>query len=458
MKIQRFGIEAIAVVLAILAASTAGATPSDRPPRAPLGDRSLNEFSDISDGRSSLQSHAVLHNFRLVGHSRLGGDIDFGDVWARGHHAYVGTRCGDDLSGGGGVRVVDLSDPSSPQVVGRLHNPRYSRAEDVVVRRVSTPWFTGRLAAVGVQVCFGSGHEEETRTGMRFFDVSHPAHPDLLGTFELPLGAIGCHEIDLISRRQGRVLAGCARNLIDHFNTEGEKAVHIIDVTNPRSPRKVSNFSLEVAPDGGFGCLPFNFAHSIRFTNHGRDAYVSYWDAGTVHLDLSDPATPTIVGTTKITPPDEDGDNHSMTLANRRRWLIINPEDGSPADCGPDFGGFGEAYVYRNRNPENPRYIGSFATDNTLSSRSDGLFDVHNTEVLTGRQFASSWYSDGIVWWTMSKRGTSHQKGQFVPPPSRAIGIPLVWGVYNFHLRNLVLASDIGSGLWIVRPKGLGDF
>jgi hypothetical protein len=82
---------------------------------------------------------------------------------------------------------------------------------------------------------------------------------------------------------------------------------------------------------------------------------------------------------------------------------------------------------------------------------------VHNTEAGKYSQFFSSWYSDGIVWWTMDKDGVSTMRGQFVPKASDTIGIPLVWGVYVQHSRDLVLGSDFGSGLWILRPVGAHD-
>ena len=165
-----------------------------------------------------------------------------------------------------------------------------------------------------------------------------------------------------------------------------------------------------------------------------------------------------IVSDTVIAPPDEDGDNHSMTPANGGSWLVINPEDFSPGDCGSDFDGWGEAYVYDASDPTNPTFLGTFSTLNSRSDRTDGEYTVHNTEVALGRQFFSSWYSDGIVWWTMDDNGSSHQLGQFVPPASETFGIPLVWGVYVDHVHNLILASDFGSGLWLVRPKGLKKF
>jgi hypothetical protein len=50
--------------------------------------------------------------------------------------------------------------------------------------------------------------------------------------------------------------------------------------------------------------------------------------------------------------------------------------------------------------------------------------------------------------------------------PARAVstagsdqfGIPLVWGVYVDHVHDLILASDFGSGLWLIRPTGLKNF
>jgi hypothetical protein len=344
-------------------------------------------------------------------------------------------------------------------VVSTLENPPYTRAEDLTVLNVSSSAFTGVLAVVGIQACFGSGHEQDVVPGLRFFDVSHPEHPRLLSEWDLPKGTIGCHEVDAVQRADGMILAVCARNLVDALNTDGAAALHIVNATDPSHPVTLTRWSEHLDPTSGIGCIPYVWTHSARFEDRGQSLYASYWDAGTVHLDISHPKHPVVVSDTVIAPPDEDGDNHSMTLANGGRWLVINPEDGSPNDCPgqSEFGAYGEAYVYDQSNPASPTFMGTFATDNTRSTRTDGIYDVHNTEVTLRKQFFSSWYSDGIVWWTMNGRGVSHQLGQFVPPAGDQ-GPPLVWGVYIDSTHNLILASDILSGLWIVRPKHLGDF
>jgi hypothetical protein len=116
--------------------------------------------------------------------------------------------------------------------------------------------------------------------------------------------------------------------------------------------------------------------------------------------------------------------------------------------------GWGEVYVYDNRDTTDPTFLGTFSTKDSRSARVDGLYTDHNTEVVKGDQFFSSWYSDGVLWWTMNDRGVSRKLGHFVPPGPP--GSSFVWGVYPLAHRGLILASDMEKGLWIVRPKGLG--
>jgi hypothetical protein len=295
--------------------------------------------------------------------------------------------------------------------------------------------------------------------GIRVFDVTHAARPTLLGQWDLPKATIGCHEVDAVQRVDGKVLAACARNLVDHQNSAGATSIHLLDITNPAKPRLAADWTERLDPNAGVGCIPNQFTHSARFEDGGNSLYVSYWDAGTVHLNIADPASPAVVSQTKITPPDEDGDNHSMTLAQGGKWLVINTEDYSPGDCPGNsaLGGWGEVYVYDNTDPKRPAFLGTFSTPDSRSTRSDGVYTSHNTEVVGNDQFFSSWYSDGIVWWTMNQHGVSRQLGQFVPSGSTGTP-PEIWGVYIDTAHKVILASDIHSGLWFIKPKDLKGF
>jgi hypothetical protein len=88
-----------------------------------------------------------------------------------------------------------------------------------------------------------------------------------------------------------------------------------------------------------------------------------------------------------------------------------------------------------------------------------GGWEIHNTEV-DGNRGYSSWYSHGIVALDLSDPAHPVQVGQFVPPATRRFGhifgapFPLVWGVAIDRETGTVYASDMRSGLWIVKPTG----
>ena len=81
----------------------------------------------------------------------------------------------------------------------------------------------------------------------------------------------------------------------------------------------------------------------------------------------------------------------------------------------------------------------------------DGAWSIHNNEVAGDRSYAS-WYSNGIVALDLRPLQAADprnpvQVGRFIPPRD-----PLIWGVAV--KRGLVYASDLNSGLWILRPTG----
>jgi len=89
----------------------------------------------------------------------------------------------------------------------------------------------------------------------------------------------------------------------------------------------------------------------------------------------------------------------------------------------------------------------------------DGVYSVHNA-VIDGDLEYTAWYSDGIRVVDLSDPRRPTEVAWFVPPPSPARqtaataqggrrDMPLVWGVTRW--KDLVLASDMNSGLWIIR-------
>jgi hypothetical protein len=276
----------------------------------------------------------VAENFDVLGHSRLGADASYGDVWVHGDFAYVGTWASPCT--GSGVRIVDVSDPTAPGLVGSLAARRGTSAEDVVVRSVSTPSFTGDLLGVGIQRCGRARSLDRARFGLQLWDVTDPTTPDKLGTLGLTTGGGGVHELDLMQRGADVYVAG-ATPFSEWFDPNPAGDFRIVDVTNPANPTQVGQWGagahdLSAGPYHGMGSFGASYGHSARFSEDGTKVFVSYWDLGVLTLDITDVTDPVLVERTEY-GPKADGDAHS--LSEYGDFLLQNDEDfdsRSPAD------------------------------------------------------------------------------------------------------------------------------
>lgn len=246
-----------------------------------------------------------------------------GDVWAHKGFAYLGTWGSSGLCPASGVKVIDISDPAQPVWTTTVAAYPRTSQEDMVVRTVSTAAFVGDLLAVGIQSC-GSG--SGAAAGMALFDVTDPHNPVELGFFET--GARGVHELDLIQQGE-RVLALLAVPYSE--SSAGRQGdFRIVDVSNPRRPVQLSHWgttaNLGIGPSDGTGCQPRTYGHSARASADGQRAYLSYWDAGVIVLDISNPADPRLMGRLP-NPADEEGETHSVAEAAGGRYLLIADED-----------------------------------------------------------------------------------------------------------------------------------
>lgn len=286
-----------------------------------------------SSAPAAQPAGSIAENFSVLGHVVLGGKAPDADVWFRDHggddgpHVYVGTWSSPCT--GRGVKIVRVADPSDARIVAvaRLARDDVSY-EDVVVTRAG-----GRVVlATGVQACGGG------RGGVALFDVSDPGKPKKLAFFKTR--GHGVHELDVVRRDDGRVLALLAVPFVDGHSTFGD--LQILDITRPRAPVLVSTWGVMsgsdmelvrrqrpvTSPMQGLGYYAAHYGHSVRGADGGRTAYLSYWDGGVLKLDIGDPSQPRLVGRTGFSVID-DGDAHSMALydAGGERYIIQNDED-----------------------------------------------------------------------------------------------------------------------------------
>jgi hypothetical protein len=455
---RKLGVPLLA--LSILIVGTGPATPRVQSQPAPNPSAALTRAAKEVKAKAAVQNgeNSQTRNIEVLAHHDLGASGLNADVYSFRKFAYVGVWSG--ACPATGVKVVDISKPREPELVSVLQNPEGTSAEDVVVVKANTRSFRGDLAVTGIQAC---DIFSEVRRGLQFFDVSDPTSPVELGFWELPAPLIGCHEVDLASAPGRRVLAACANpfgeSIGEDFLGQAQPEVFTVDASDPSNPSTLGTFG-GISNAQGEGCFPASFGHSVRLFDRARTLYASYWDAGLIQLDISDPTNPRHVGTVDIVPPDEDGDVHSMAR-HPKGLAFINPEDFSPIDeaagfCAPgDWNGWGDLQIWDISDPANPTFVSQFATANAASRRTDGFYSIHNTEVLHGNLLAASWYSDGIRLIDISRPADPREVGSFVPPatpdPTGFFPpVPLVWGVWP-HRGDIVLASDINSGLWILK-------
>ena len=114
-----------------------------------------------------------------------------------------------------------------------------------------------------------------------------------------------------------------------------------------------------------------------------------------------------------------------------------------------------------------PKLVSTFATESAVPGKdgrvaTDGIYSVHNAVVKGDLEYVS-WYSDGVRVVDLADPRRPREVAWFVPPPSSPRqtaatardgrrDMPVVWGVYPW--KDMVLASDMNSGLWVFRVSG----
>jgi hypothetical protein len=176
-------------------------------------------------------------------------------------------------------------------------------------------------------------------------------------------------------------------------------------------------------------------------------AYLSYWDLGTVILDITDPGHITYLGRTA---PGQ-GKVHSAWLTGGGKIMLETHEVAH-----------GRPVVWQIADPAHPVQLSTVRLPAALRPGGSSAFEladsVHDPKVL-GRYAYFSWYGQGVALFDLRNPAKPRFVTRFRPPPKRdghellcpGEACTAVWGV--FPTPKYVLASDLNSGLWVLsRP------
>ena len=206
----------------------------------------------------------------------------FNGVAVTGTYAYV--ACGT-----AGLKVVDISRPTSPGIVGSFATPGYAWAVTVVgpyafvadgaqgisVVNISNPtspvgvgWIDTPGAAEDIAVVNGLAYVADGNS-LQIIDVSNPSSPVVRGSQTF---AAGISAVEVKVQNNIAYVAGAGAGLIT------------VDVSNPSSP-----IQLAIVPPSGS-----TSARTLGVVVNGSLAYVANYVGGLGVVDVSNPAVPVL--------------------------------------------------------------------------------------------------------------------------------------------------------------------
>jgi len=217
-------------------------------------------------------------------------------VAALGSHAYVADM-------GSGLQVIDVSDPQSPDIIGTVFTNLAhagvtvsgdyayvvggeSRLQAIDGSNPSSPETVGSVHVPDVSesvAVFGDfAYVADRGSGLQVVDISDPSSPEIVGTADTPGDAEGVTVLGNYAYVADGYLGG----------------LRVIDVSDPQSPTIVGSvetpdgyWAYDVAVAGDYAYLAIS------------DADYPYEGSSLLVIDISDPTSPSIVGTVN-TPND----------------------------------------------------------------------------------------------------------------------------------------------------------
>jgi hypothetical protein len=266
-------------------------------------------------------------NMELLGHHDLGGR-ESGGKCGEGL-AMAATEDGRRImyvaqeSGPGCFSVVDVTDPSSPELVTQINVP----TPDV---RCNSLDLSDDILVIA--------HEVRTAglkpAGMRIFDISDPTSPVEVGFFDTSgPKSRGVHHVWFVDGRYAYIATG-ASDFVPNRPTD-DQFLMIVDLKDPSNPKEVGRWWYPGTRQGDSEPVPprnprFDTGyrlHNVDVHSERPDrAYIGYIDGGVAILDISDLSRPTPIFVGQYDPPATVGFTHTVVPLFSRDLLLVSSE------------------------------------------------------------------------------------------------------------------------------------
>lgn len=374
-------------------------------------------------------------NVVRIGHSNLAGNGNGGQVVVERrdgeYYAFIGHMKGM------GTSIVKVTDPEKPKIVTQV--PISDKLHSHKVR------VCGSVMLVNSEYLSGNNGGE---AGLRLYDISDINDPKELSFFRT--GGKGVH----------RFWCDCDRRLA-YISTEmegySEAIFMLVDFSNPRKPFEVSRWWLPGQwIEGGEEPKWDPRKESVRHHHPvvlGNRAYLGYWDAGYLILDLSDIRKPTMISRADYSPP-YGGSFHTALPINReimnRRWLIVFQESTAPYH----LEGKKLMWMIDISKESNPVSVETFQAPEKNYVKPDARFGPHqpfeDVSVKNNLIYAA-WFSAGLRIIDISNPYKLREVGYFVPPTPKGQTAVQTNDVYVDDRDLIYIIDRLGAGLDILK-------
>ncbi|MBW3561087.1 MAG: hypothetical protein KY437_01165 [Actinobacteria bacterium] len=439
---------------------------------------------------TALPNEEVAENFELVGHHALFNRGMNAAIAVHGDHVYVGNRTdGSPHHPHPGVLIVDVSDPSAPEVVGEIGQPHEGNVGET--SRELRVWPQQDLLMVlnfgcssAIHACSGG---EFRGSNVKFYDISgdKAAAPELVATYEPSRTP---HEFFLWvdpHRPEERAL------LFQSTPTSSTSNPNIIvaDISAapdggeiPEVAEWVADFEAGTTEDGGEE--EDRRLHSLGISNDGTRAYLAFLGAGFLILDASDVVDrDDSTDITYLTPPENrvnwtnPGAHSAIKLWGQDAALTTDEVYGEALEALPGNWGcpWGWARTIDISDPTAPAVVGEYrAEENTAeycqttegqdpSNTTFTSYSAHNPTVTPNVAFVT-WHSAGLHAFSVDDPENPQTTGIYDPEPLTFVHTedPMLnlgrdkttmW-TYPIIQDGLIYVADIRNGLYILRYTG----
>ena len=305
------------------------------------------------DGGQANHLPPARENMELVGKLELSqpfGNVlpgQIADVTVHKNAAYAMSwspkdNPGDTACKRGGFFSVDISNPAAPVQKAFVPALRATyHGEGAHATTINTPEFTGDLLAVNNEPCGPQGVG-----GFDLYDVSDPARPValVLGTGDRSPDGSVVQDPDAVPNSNHSIFVwqdGPRAYAVTVDNLELHD-VDIFDITNPRSPKFIAEHDLvelfpQIVQNSAYGNGLFQHDMVVKRIDGRMTMLSSYWDAGYVQLDVTDPRRPKYITDTdfpdvdplvKLTPPGApEGNAHQAEYSSDNQFVLAADED-----------------------------------------------------------------------------------------------------------------------------------